>query len=226
MILYSLIAFENIILVEFCLAKGNFQELARQILDIIRKNTESKMSYLFDDYLFHYFQEDGFIFMCLAEENFGRRLPFAFLQEIKNLFQIHASSLKSQMQTSSSTSDTKYAPVPYSYQEIFQEALAEQMHYFSSDNVASRLDKVRSEMKDVRNIMVTNIEKVLARGEKIDLLVDKTDELQNRALRFNRNSKNLRDKKWWKTFKCKILLSLFILACLAGGFYYFWFDWK
>lgn len=33
-------------------------------------------------------------------------------------------------------------------------------------------------MDEVKNIMVENIEKVLERGEKIELLVDKTDNLR------------------------------------------------
>ena len=33
-------------------------------------------------------------------------------------------------------------------------------------------------MDEVKNIMVDNIEKVLERGEKIELLVDKTDNLR------------------------------------------------
>ena len=33
-------------------------------------------------------------------------------------------------------------------------------------------------MSEVKNIMVDNIEKVLERGEKIELLVDKTDNLR------------------------------------------------
>lgn len=41
------------------------------------------------------------------------------------------------------------------------------------------------QVSEVKNIMVDNIEKVLERGEKIELLVDKTDNLRfqvNRGL--------------------------------------------
>lgn len=36
-------------------------------------------------------------------------------------------------------------------------------------------------MDEVKNIMVENIERVLERGEKIELLVDKTDNLRFQA---------------------------------------------
>jgi len=45
--------------------------------------------------------------------------------------------------------------------------------------------------------MVQNIESVLARGEKLDVLVDKTDDLQDQAQKFQRQGTMLRKKMWW-----------------------------
>ena len=45
--------------------------------------------------------------------------------------------------------------------------------------ISSRLPSVaHMQVDEVKNIMVDNIEKVLERGEKIELLVDKTDNLR------------------------------------------------
>ena len=40
--------------------------------------------------------------------------------------------------------------------------------------------------------MVENIEKVLERGEKIELLVDKTDRLNQQAFKFESSSRKLK----------------------------------
>lgn len=37
-------------------------------------------------HLFHYICEDGLTYMCMADDSFGRRIPFAFLQDIKERF--------------------------------------------------------------------------------------------------------------------------------------------
>ena len=50
----------------------------------------------------------------------------------------------------------------------------------------------------MKGIMVENIEKVLERGEKLDLLVDKTELLQEGAFNFRREAKRLRQSLWWK----------------------------
>lgn len=37
-------------------------------------------------YLFHYISEDGITYMCMADDSFGRRIPFAFLEDVKSKF--------------------------------------------------------------------------------------------------------------------------------------------
>lgn len=37
-------------------------------------------------HIFHYIVDDGITYLCMADEEFGRRIPFAFLEDIKNRF--------------------------------------------------------------------------------------------------------------------------------------------
>lgn len=71
--------------------------------------------------------------------------------------------------------------------------------YNESDNVR----KVREEIDNVRGIMTENIERVLERGERIDLLVDKTGRLNVGAGEFRRRSRGLRRRMWWKNVKVR-----------------------
>ena len=69
-----------------------------------------------------------------------------------------------------------------------------------------------------------NIEKVLERGEKIELLVDKTDQMQQAAFKFEKSSKRLKNAMWWKNCRMKIILGLLIVGVIliivaaCGGF--------
>ena len=47
-----------------------------------------------------------------------------------------------------------------------------------------KVERVRDEVARVKDIMVTNIEALLDRGERLDLLVDKTDQLSSSAVTF------------------------------------------
>ena len=50
---------------------------------------------------------------------------------------------------------------------------------FFNNNATDELSKVQSQIDGVKEVMVQNIEKVLECGEKIELLVDKTDRLNH-----------------------------------------------
>jgi len=79
---------------------------------------------------------------------------------------------------------------------------------------------VRSEISDVRGIMTQNIERVLERGERIDLLVDKTDRLGGSAHDFRVRSRGLRRKMWWRNARILALLIVVVifLIYLCVGF--------
>jgi len=73
------------------------------------------------------------------------------------------------------------------------------------------LRNVQSEIAGVREIMTENIERVLERGERIDLLVDKTDRLGGLAGDFRVRSQGLRRQMWWKNVRLMVLLVAVVL---------------
>lgn len=70
---------------------------------------------------------------------------------------------------------------------------------------------VQREMDDVRHVMTENIERVLERGERIDLLVDKTDRLGGSARDFRVRSRGLRRRMWWKNVRLMALLIVVVI---------------
>ncbi|CAG8758517.1 17640_t:CDS:2, partial [Racocetra fulgida] len=70
----------------------------------------------------------------------------------------------------------------------FAKVIAKQMEYFSTNPEADKLKKVHGEIEQVKVVMVDNIE----RGERIELLVDKTDNLNQQAFVFKKRSTALR----------------------------------
>mmetsp|Transcript_19667 Transcript_19667/g.62553 ORF Transcript_19667/g.62553 Transcript_19667/m.62553 type:complete len:181 (+) Transcript_19667:239-781(+) len=146
-------------------------------------------------HLFHIVVNGGMIYLCMADEAFGRRIPFSFLEEVQGRF----------MTTYGDAAKTALA---YAYNTEFARVLHQQMEHFSSNPAADAITRVNREIDEVRSVMVSNIDKVLERGEKIELLVDKTDHLQNDAFTFRRRSRQLRREMWWKNAK---------LSAMAGG---------
>jgi hypothetical protein len=89
------------------------------------------------------------------------------------------------------------------------------MEHYSSSAESDKIDRVRADMDDVKNVMVDNIEKVLKRGEKIELLVDKTDNLNQQSIRFKKHSNQLKQAMWWQNAKMMILVGGVVVVILA-----------
>ncbi|KAL5741417.1 hypothetical protein ACOSP7_028149 [Xanthoceras sorbifolium] len=56
------------------------------------------------------------------------------------------------------------------------------LYYF--DLEVSKLAKVKAQVSEVKGVMMENIEKVLDRGEKIELPVDKTENLRSQVSKY------------------------------------------
>jgi len=56
-------------------------------------------------------------------------------------------------------------------------------------------------------------EKVLERGEKIELLVDKTDQLNQTSVNFRKKATQLKRSMWWKNVKLTIMIILILIVC-------------
>lgn len=82
--------------------------------------------------------------------------------------------------------------IAFAMNEDFSRVMQKQMEYYNDNPSADNINRVRSQIDDVKGVMVENIEKVLQRGEKIELLVDKTDRMQQAAFKFEKSAKKLK----------------------------------
>ena len=126
----------------------------------------------------------------MSDEHNRHRIPFAFLQEIKDLF------------TQKYGLDIPQRAIAFSLNEEFSKIIQGRMDYYNTaGNNVDSISAVQNQIEDVKGVMVQNIEKVLERGEKIELLVDKTDRLNQQAFKFESSSRKLRTAMWWKNMK-------------------------
>eukprot|EP00511_Aplanochytrium_stocchinoi_P004016 CAMPEP_0204833980 /NCGR_PEP_ID=MMETSP1346-20131115/18455_1 /ASSEMBLY_ACC=CAM_ASM_000771 /TAXON_ID=215587 /ORGANISM="Aplanochytrium stocchinoi, Strain GSBS06" /LENGTH=201 /DNA_ID=CAMNT_0051966947 /DNA_START=179 /DNA_END=781 /DNA_ORIENTATION=- len=182
-IVYSLVARGKTVLAEYTATSGNFPTVTRVLLAKIPAQ-DGKMSYVYDNHVFHYIVEDEMTYLCLADEDFKRRIPFLFLEDIKERFKTSYGS--EQMQ----------AAIAFAMNNDFSDVLQKQMEFYNENPNADKLNRVRNQIDDVKGVMVENIEKVLQRGEKIELLVDKTDRMQQAAFKFEKSAKKLKHAMW------------------------------
>lgn len=72
----------------------------------------------------------------------------------------------------------------------------------------------RLHIDDTVGIMRDNITKVAERGERLDTLQDKTDNLAVSAQGFRRGANRVRKQMWWKDMKMRLFIALGVIVLL------------
>ena len=64
-----------------------------------------------------------------------------------------------------------------------------------------KIDTLRNEVDNTKNIMSNNIQQIIVRGEKVDDLIDRTNELEKQSTLFRRTTRTLKRNLCMKNFK-------------------------
>jgi vesicle-associated membrane protein 7 len=210
-LIYTLIANKLSPLAEVALADGNFQLMALKLL--AKTKPDTSVAYSYDNqYVFHYHNEQSITFLCLSDAGYSKRMAYEFLYDIRDRFFTKFGS-------------TVREAIAYSADKEFKDELKGRMIYFNSDSSADRLRSARVNIDRTKDIMIENIDKVLARGEKIELLVTKTGQMADEAVTLKRTATKVKRSMWWQNFKLKILIAFIVVILLyaiaaygCGGF--------
>nr|ACG37043.1 vesicle-associated membrane protein 714 [Zea mays] len=202
-IVYALVARGTVVLAEFAAVSGNAGAVARRILEKLPPDAESRLCFAQDRYIFHVLRSDaaGITFLCMANDTFGTRIPFLYLEDI-------------QMRFMKNYGRVAHSALAYAMNDEFSRVLHQQMEFFSSNPSADTLNRLRGEVSEIHTVMVDNIEKILDRGDRISLLVDKTSTMQDSAFHFRKQSKRLRRALWMKNAKLLVVLTVVIVVLL------------
>uniref|UniRef100_K1RNJ1 Vesicle-associated membrane protein 7 n=1 Tax=Magallana gigas TaxID=29159 RepID=K1RNJ1_MAGGI len=176
-ILFAVVSRGTTVLAKYASCAGNFTEVTEQILSKIGPE-DSKLTYSHGSYLFHYISEDRIIYLCISDDDFERSKAFLFLNEVKRRFQTQY-GVRAQ------------TALPYSMNSEFSRVLASQMRYVTDKMEPDKVEKVQGQVDELKGIMVKNIDNIADRGEKLELLVDKTEELNANAVSFKKSSRGL-----------------------------------
>ncbi|KAJ2898908.1 uncharacterized protein MKZ38_003592 [Zalerion maritima] len=189
--------------------------LAPLVLPKIDHSTPQKLTYTHGNNHIHYVSESasaysesassagGLTFLVITDSSLSRRVAFGFLLEARKRF---FSDFPPE------TSD--FADLPNYGCASFNGDLRRLM--VDCGTREDTISNVQKEMDDVRGIMTQNIEGLLERGERIDLLVDKTDRLGGSAREFRVRSRGLKRQMWWKNIKIMSLLVVVVVLIVLS----------
>jgi len=191
---------------------GNFTQVTRMVLKKLPE-TDAQLSYSYDSrYVFHIMVSDTLTYMCMVDAAISLT-AFQFLHEIQSRFlELYG--------------DRGKTAIAFSLNADFQKVIQLQMDRFNSTG-NDKIQRVRDGVAQVKTVMLENIDRVLERGEKIELLVERTEELDAHALKFKRSATSLHRGMWVRNVKVTVMVAFAVLVLIyAASAYFCGFDFS
>jgi vesicle-associated membrane protein 7 len=138
--------------------------------------------------------DNGLIFLCAADTEFGRTQPYAYLNEMVKRFNESSLATRAQFATDGE------------FDRDFQQVMTGQMDRYSKPEQTDNISKLHAQVEEVKGVMTQNIEKVLERGEKLDDLIEQTNQLEAHSHSFQKAARKVHRKMWCKNMKMKVCM--------------------
>ncbi|XP_070821409.1 vesicle-associated membrane protein 8 [Chaetodon trifascialis] len=74
-----------------------------------------------------------------------------------------------------------------------------------------KVQALKDQVDGVKTIMTQNVDRILARGERLDDLMDKSEDLQAGAQHFKQTSTKVARSYWWKNVKLIVVIVVIVL---------------
>ena len=203
-IFYVLIAKRNnVVLADYTAHTGNFQVITMQLLEQIQPDTAKTLE--LEEFHFHYTQQNGILVLCMSSKDVQQKLAFTFLQDVKQAFY-----------DTYTQRDIDNA-VSYSLKSFGVETMKPKMSMYNDNPtmVKDKADVVLENMINLKEDMVENIENLIQRDGKIEIIAEKALQLSTVSNSYKQRSKKLKEQERCKR-RMYTLVCIFIVIACAG----------
>lgn len=159
---------------------------------------------------FHVLVADGVGFICLCERAYPRKLAFAFLADVHKNF------------ASEFSSPQVAAPGNRPYAFIrFETTIQRLMRSFQDSRAKQNIARLQEELLDVSQIMTSNIQQVLERGNRLEKMSLMSETLSADSKRYMRDARYLNIQAMYQKYGPLVLLCAVALLVLYLKVYVF-----
>ncbi|GBG62559.1 hypothetical protein CBR_g31196 [Chara braunii] len=192
---YCFVVRESVVLAEYAPFSGNFATIGLQCLE--KLSADNRMSITCDGHTFNFIRDGLYAFLVVAVESVERKTIFAFLEKVREEFQSRYVATGRAESARAHGLDREFAP-----------RLKEWM---ASPESLNKVAQVKEQIEDVKNVMITNIERVLEHQAKLEVVFKKAAQLQDNATVFRNEGVRLRRRLWLQNIKVKLLVFFIIV---------------
>ena len=184
---------------------GNFPQVTREVvLKQVTKDQKSIYQYQ-DKYTFHILNKDGYTYLCLSDASYSTPKAQAFLDDVRTSF------------CSKYSFEERELAISYSLNG-FTNTILEKMEYYNRNRISPKLAKIKSEAGATLGIMQQNLETIMDRGDRIELLVKKANNVNIDSSNLQRRSSALKQQASHSTLKWVGFIGIVVIIVVYFAF--------
>jgi hypothetical protein len=188
---YGLVTRQENVLAEYSLVDGDFVNTAKML---IRNTPASSVlkTYTQGSKIFNFYTHDSVTFLCYSDICIGRELALQFLTEMKRQFPAY---------------ENKAA--------AFAEVIVRLLRLYSRENIGQvdRFAKIEGNLERVIETSKNSIDRVVARGKSMSLLIEKTGQLSTGIRDLRGKVGQFRKGLWRSWVKVAMVLMAVVVIC-------------
>mmetsp|Transcript_131879 Transcript_131879/g.328838 ORF Transcript_131879/g.328838 Transcript_131879/m.328838 type:complete len:226 (-) Transcript_131879:101-778(-) len=169
------------------------------------------------DHVFHYMMDDGVCYMALFDKGYPKNLAFAFLEDIHRLFQ---EELKREYGTSSVDYRSRIETIEKPYYFIrFDRQITKKKAEFRDPQSSKALGRLNENLTEVSSIMRQNIDEILKRGENLEDVGRKANDLKDSSKKFKNMTQKLSFHTMVQKYGVPVVIGLVVLLIISFKFF-------
>ncbi|XP_010626934.1 vesicle-associated membrane protein 712-like isoform X2 [Fukomys damarensis] len=187
-ITYSCIANGRVVLAELALTGGSYQEAAAKVLRLVLLRAKPKTTVQMGSYVYHTLFIEGITYLCATDNALDMVAPSAFLREVSDTFTRNPLMSQEHFFPSNAVAAD------------LQQVLGQYMMKYNKNQGNSMISTRRSQMIDIKNDMIQNVDIILEKEARLNIFLDETDDPSTTDKEFQKTTEIPR-RIWWKYFK-------------------------
>lgn len=149
------------------------------IISRITPNSEPQATIESGPYNIHYIIHNSIIYLTICDKSYPRKLAFLYLTEVSHEFEhSHGEEALSSVAR------------PYGFSS-FDTFLSKTKKIYQDQRAQSNLDKLNTDLADVKKVMTKNIEDLVYRGDSLDKMSDLSLSLRNDSSKYRKRAQKI-----------------------------------
>ncbi|XP_065295530.1 vesicle-associated membrane protein 7-like [Dermacentor albipictus] len=200
---FCAIARETTVLVSHRETSYDFEYLLADVLQEIPPHADFKTTRSRGGYVFHLLVEQGLIYICATLPEASMHQSFTCLFLIKQRF------------LEGSLSSRAWTAQEHELDRDFGSVIADIINNCNSGRTGDQISQLHRQVEDVRGIMAQNIERVVERGDRLDSLLEKTQDLEQAGTVFRATAKKVNRHMCLRNARMMIVIGIIVAGVIT-----------